>query len=179
MAELTDKLLYDLPFRDGNINISQGYNGPFSHFKIRPLADQSYSLDFALDPGTEVLAARDGKVKAVYDSITDHYNGTDFENGSHFLANFIELVHPDGSFTCYQHLKPGFAEELGLKKGLEVIAGDKIAETGLTGWIGGIPHLHFSAYTRTLFKEPKLQIMNQSFPVEFRGYDGPFEHSDL
>lgn len=48
-----------------------------------------------------------------------------------------------------------------------------IARTGLSGWIGPVPHLHFAA----LRYGP--QMGRQSIPTVFNDYQGLLEHEEL
>ncbi len=56
-----EKMIYIIPFKS-EVVISQGYNGPWSHRKIREDTDYSYSVDFALPVNTDIVAARSGKI---------------------------------------------------------------------------------------------------------------------
>lgn len=166
-----EQVNYIIPFRD-EVVISQGFNGPWSHRKISENTDYSYSVDFALPVSIEVLAARSGKVRFFYEGFTDFYKGLDFKIGSKYLANMIDILHDDGTIANYQHIKKGSVLELRLRDGDAVEQGQVIGRTGLSGWIGPIPHLHFMVYRN-------LESLLQTFPVKFRDYNGPLEHSEL
>ncbi len=86
----------------------------------------------------------------------------------------IDILHDDGSIANYQHIKVGSVLELCLRDGDAVEQGQVIGKTGLSGWVGPVPHLHFMVY-----REYKDTGLLQTFPVKFRGYDGPLEHSEL
>lgn len=171
---------YILPFCDVPVSISQGYNGPWSHKLIRKNTDQSYSLDFALPVGTDILAARDGILKFFYEDISSFYLGTDFGNGSKSLANLLVMQHDDGAHTCYQHFQKKSISALGLKANDYIRQGRVIGKTGLSGWIGNVPHLHFMAYTRKReYVDGKIENLLRTQPVKFVDYEGPTEHSEL
>lgn len=76
-------------------------------------------IDIGANRGEEVVAAWDGKVKAI--STKDLYNGYGF---------YIDLVHEGGVVTRYAHLNTIAA---GLKKGDSVKAGQVIGYVGNTG----------------------------------------------
>lgn len=80
-------------------------------------------IDFAVPPGTPIMASADGKV------INSEYYGT--------YGNYIELEHENGYKTVYAH-----NSKLMVKTGETVKRGDVIAISGNTGLSTG-PHLHF------------------------------------
>jgi len=166
---------YILPFPETHgVKISQGYDGPFSHFVTKrnnnsPIFDDRFSLDFALPVGTLVLAARDGVVKTISDYSRDYYDGLKTERGFNSLPNFLGLHHEDDTYTLYAHLEKGIK----LKMGEPIEQGQSIAKTGLSGWVGPIPHLHFAV----LKYIPPL--VRQTFPTTFIDYQGPLYHKEL
>jgi murein DD-endopeptidase MepM/ murein hydrolase activator NlpD len=133
---------YHLPFPDGKAyGISQGYFGPYTHQDCR-------CLDFDMPEGSVVCAARGGRVITVKD---------DFEGGGPSLAyadkaNVIEVLHPDGTWATYAHLKPSSAR---VKLGQVVQAGQVLALSGHTGQADG-PHLHFVVNRATWKTEESL-----------------------
>jgi len=140
---------YRLPFRKGKkYEVSQGFNGKTSH---NSEASQ-YAIDFQLDVGESVYAARDGLVIKAIDWFTKQ-GGPELRNG----ANRILILHDDGTIASYVHLdfKGVFVEE-----GQTVEKGQKIGTSGLTGYTNG-PHLHF-----VVRKERDIAI-----PVYFEGYE--------
>lgn len=162
---------YILPFIGEEAKIFQGYNGPYSHAATRRgicevLYDDRFAIDFALPLGTSVLASKSGIVYEVINDSYQYYEGLDLETGLDTRANFILLKHFDETFTLYSHLA---GESIQIERGMEAAKGQKIAETGKSGWIGPVYHLHFQA-----FKE-----IGSSFPVVFDNYQGPLEHSQL
>jgi murein DD-endopeptidase MepM/ murein hydrolase activator NlpD len=123
---------YDLPFKKGkSFNIYQGYNGTFSH-------QNENSLDFTMPEGTEVIAAREGLVT---DLVSTSNMGCPTRNCVD-KANYITILHPDGTFAQYYHLKQNGVK---VNIGDQVKKGDVIGLSGNTGWSKG-PHLHFVCY---------------------------------
>jgi len=124
---------YLVPLRQSRTRIDQGFGGTFSH------ADEQnrYALDFAADIGTTVVAARAGTVMQVESDfskaglVQEKYGGR---------ANFVRIVHDDGTMALYAHLKP---EGVLVRVGQRVSAGQQIGLSGNTGFTTG-PHLHFA-----------------------------------
>lgn len=124
--------VYDLPFQKGkSFKLFQGYNGSFSH-------RQENALDFSMPEGTEVLAAREGTVVA----IVQHNTESCLKEECKKYNNYITVMHPDGTFGHYVHIKYNGAKA---KLGDVVKKGDVIAYSGNVGWSSG-PHLHFVCF---------------------------------
>ncbi len=111
--------------------ISQSFNGRFSHFQ-RP---NKYAVDIAMSVGTYIAAARGGTVIWVKD---DYHMGG---RNSYFLdkANFVYVLHEDGTYAVYAHILQGSAL---VKPGDQVGVGQRLARSGSSGYSTG-PHLHF------------------------------------
>lgn len=124
---------YLLPLRQSAPHIDQGYGGSFSHRDPQNL----YAVDFAADIGTPVLAARDGVVMQVENDFDQAGLNLEKFGGR---ANFVRIVHEDGSMALYAHLKP---EGVLVRVGQRVHAGQQIGLSGNTGFTTG-PHLHFA-----------------------------------
>ena len=105
--------------------------------------------------GTDVLAARGG---VVFDVAADNYSGgiDPAKNGSE--ANYVRILHEDGTFSLYAHLN---WNTIRVKPGDRVRAGDYIADSGNTGFSTG-PHLHFAV-------QRNIGMQIESLPVVFRG----------
>lgn len=124
---------YDLPFQKGkSFKVFQGYNGTFSH-------QNQNAIDFTMPEGTEILAAREGKVVKV----VQNNNQSCLKQECKEYNNYVTIMHDDGSFASYLHLKYNGSK---VKPGDVVKKGDVIAYSGNTGWSSG-PHLHFECFT--------------------------------
>ena len=139
---------YSFPFGVGNFcKLIQGFKGKFSHQSEHSM----YALDFKMDVGNSVHAARGGIVCYYQDEFTE--GGRDREK---YLKknNRIMILHEDGTIAAYNHLKKdGVLVELGQR----VKTGDLIGLSGNTGF-STTPHLHFvvrSGNTSVPFKMGK------------------------
>jgi murein DD-endopeptidase MepM/ murein hydrolase activator NlpD len=153
-AQPDGDFIYLFPFAHGSKHkVTQGYNGSFTH-----QGDNLYALDFDLDSGTPVYAARSGLVVEVK---KDSSRG-----GPNFMynkdANFISILHSDGTIANYVHLQINGAV---VSVGQAVQAGQHIGYSGNTGVSSG-PHLHFDVQIPTT--EGKMRPI----PVRFLNYDG-------
>ena len=124
---------YLLPLRQSRNRVDQGFGGQFSHQDEQ----NRYALDFAADIGTPVLAARAGTVMQVESDFSkaglkrEKYGGR---------ANFVRILHDDGTMGLYAHLR---ADGALVRMGQRVTAGQQIGLSGNTGFTTG-PHLHFA-----------------------------------
>jgi murein DD-endopeptidase MepM/ murein hydrolase activator NlpD len=135
-ARHDDTVRYRLPFPlDQPRFLTQGVGGRFSH-----QGDQRNSFDFAMPVGSQVLAARAGTVVRVRDGSTR--GGLDRANGG--AENDVLVLHSDGTFAAYVHLRAGIA----VHEGQQVAQGDPIGFSGNTGYTGA-PHLHFGVLRMT------------------------------
>lgn len=121
------------PLQQRDHRIDQGFDGEFSH------ADEQnrYALDFAADIGTPVLAARAGTVMQLESGF--RASGQSFGDYA-ARANFIRILHDDGTMALYAHLAP---DGVLVRQGQQVHAGQRIGLSGNTGF-STAPHLHFS-----------------------------------
>jgi murein DD-endopeptidase MepM/ murein hydrolase activator NlpD len=124
--------VYMLPFAPDTIvaktvTDSPGHPGPYKG-----------AVDFAVEPGTEVLAPLDGKVIMVVDT-HDKY-GTTPESAPY--ANYIQLKHAHGETSDLMHLERG---SVLVKVGDHVKTGQQLAKTGLSGYMTA-PHLHWFVF---------------------------------
>ena len=132
-AEHDHNYLYSLPFAQGkSYYLMQGFGGKFSHSSTL----SKYALDFKMNVGQPVHAAREGVVTWVDEGFDE--GGRDREKYIN-KANRIMIVHNDGTIGYYLHLK---------KDGALVEVGDKVEKGQLIGLSGNTgfstsPHLHF------------------------------------
>ena len=153
-AHHDDDYLYLLPFAHGaKYRLSQGFHGTFTHY-----GENEYAVDFEMDVGTGVYAARGGLVAEVEESYSAGGPGLSYTDS----ANFIMIQHDDGSFGNYAHLMRGGAI---VEPGDRVVAGQLIGYSGNTGRSSG-PHLHFDV------RMPQMDGTMQSIPFSFYGEDG-------
>ncbi len=101
-----------------------------------------------MDSGVSILAAADGVVFQVIDTLFDRNKESLPERG---FGNMIGVLHDGGWLTYYAHLKKGSAL---VQPGDRVRAGEKIARVGSSG-NSTDPHLHFEVWKiDTLLHDP-------------------------
>lgn len=134
--------------------IDQGFDGEFSHRD----AENRYALDFAAPMHTPVVAARGGVVMQVQDGFRGHGLDPARDAGR---ANFIRILHEDGSMALYAHLAEAGAQ---VRPGQRVQAGERIGLSGNTGY-STAPHLHFAVQVNRgmqleaiPFRMPAMQV---------------------
>lgn len=142
--------IYALPYPKGETHlVSQGYNGRFSHTGM-----WRYSIDWSMPVGSSVCAARAGKIVAIkMDSDEGGVDRAQYES----KANYIEILHADGTLGSYMHLQKNGALVV---VGQEVQSGQFIGYSGNTGF-SSRPHLHFHVGV------PVDGTTFQSLPVQF------------
>ena len=144
---------FRLPFEPGfEVPIHQGWLSSYSHN-----GRAAFAYDFGLHEGTAVLAAAAGVVTYAHDGEVA-CGGADLLR----LTNYVTIDHPDGSATHYGHLAA-----VEVEVGQVVGAGQQIGQSGMTGFTGCQPHLHFA-------RQAQGGPVTQSIPVYFDGFaDGP------
>ena len=149
-----DEHLYALPYASGeSYRILQGFGSRFSHIGL-----EEFAVDFDMRVGTPVHAARAGTVVRVEES---HSRGC-WEDGCGRYANYIVILHSDGTTGEYYHLmQDGALVDIGESVG----RGQKIGYSGNTGHTT-MPHLHFAVYRATTWGN------TQSIAVRFEGAKG-------
>lgn len=153
-AEHDDSFAYLFPFEHGTKHkVTQGFHGNFTHF-----GENEYGVDFDLDRGTKVFAARSGLVIEVKEDSSR--GGPAASYSGH--ANYILVYHQDGSFGNYVHLQRNGAI---VEPGDRIEEGQHIGYSGATGRASG-PHLHFDV------RLPQRDGSMQSIPITFRRYNG-------
>jgi murein DD-endopeptidase MepM/ murein hydrolase activator NlpD len=134
-AENDSSYIYALPYPKGdNHLLIQGYNSSLSHSGRR-------ALDFKMNKGSPVLAARSGVVVSVQESATKG----GLKNKYLHNGNYVIIRHNDGTQAYYGHLQ--FNGAL-VQVGDTVTQGQAIAKSGSTGY-SAFPHLHFIVWGRT------------------------------
>ena len=150
-----DDLDYFPPFARGKtFSISQGMDDDHTHND----AANRYAVDIVMPMGTPVLAARSGVVMESEGTFPD-----DGRKDKSLLdqANFIRLLHDDGTMAIYAHLQQ---HSLRVQPGMKVPAGHWIANSGNSGFSSG-PHLHFVV-------QKNLGMALEALPLRFRQPDG-------
>ena len=123
---------YRLPFEYARVRVDQGPGGSFSHNDPQ----NRHAADFALPEGTPIVAVREGVVMQVESDFDKAGLNREKYGGR---ANFIRIVHDDGSMAVYAHLQP---EGVQVRTGQRVRKGQRIGLSGNTGF-STAPHLHF------------------------------------
>lgn len=150
---------YSLPYSHGQrFPISQSFHGVYSH----NTPQSAYAVDFAMAEGTPIHAARGG---IVMDVARDFYSGGVNRQKYGARANFIQILHDDGTLGLYAHLR---WESVLVVPGDRVRRGAVIAKSGNTGYSTG-PHLHFAVQINEgmrLVSVPfRFKVANQHEPV--------------
>jgi murein DD-endopeptidase MepM/ murein hydrolase activator NlpD len=128
-AKHAKRVHYRLPWpTEKNFKCTQAFDGDYSH-------SGEHALDIVMPVGTPILAARSGRVIAITDGWGPGKPSMDYFSE----ANYMKILHEDGTYAVYMHLKAG-----GMKAGLgdEVVRGQVIATSGNSGY-SKRPHLHF------------------------------------
>jgi murein DD-endopeptidase MepM/ murein hydrolase activator NlpD len=121
--------VYALPYEKGSKHIIvQGYFGVFSH-------RERAALDFKMDRGTKVTAARGGVVVRVKE---DSDRGG-WRKKYRTAGNNVVIQHADGTRAGYWHIQHNGAL---VNVGDTIKQGQVIALSGKTGY-AATPHLHF------------------------------------
>lgn len=149
--------VYRLPYAVGqSFYVLQGFGAGFSHTGL-----EHFAVDFAMEEGTPVHAARGGRVARV----VEHNSRGCWEDGCGRYANFIVVVHDDGTTGEYYHLRQNGAL---VEPGELVERGQKIGLSGNTGHTT-MPHLHFAVYRASEWGR------TQSLPIRFDTSEGPVD----
>ena len=149
-----DDHLYSLPYASGrSYRVIQGYGSRFSHTGL-----EEFAIDLDMRIGTPIHAARAGVVARVEET---HSRGC-WEDGCGEFANYIVILHSDGTTGEYYHLR---------KNGAVVVVGDSVVQGQKIGYSGNtghttMPHLHFAVYRASDWGN------TQSIPVRFQSADG-------
>lgn len=146
--------IYRLPYPD-NIrhSVVQGFKigthtDPYNH----------YAVDFSLNSGDTVCAARAGTVVGIRSN--SEIGGPDQKYV--MKSNYVVVDHEDGTYAEYFHL---LANGVKVKLGEHVSAGQLIGLSGNSGFSMG-PHLHFCVFTYD------QNHRRQTIPVSFATKSG-------
>ena len=144
---------YLLPLPRQSTRVDQGFGGKFSHTDVQ----NRYAIDFGVAQGTPVTAARGGVVMQVESDFDKA--GLDLEKYGG-RANYVRILHVDGTMGLYAHLKP---EGVLVRVGQRVRAGQRIGLSGNTGFTSG-PHLHFAVQVNRGMKLTSIPFRMQGMP---------------
>jgi murein DD-endopeptidase MepM/ murein hydrolase activator NlpD len=121
---------YKLPWRAGVTRLVAQGNRSFTSHR----GGHERAWDFWMSIGTDVLAARGGRVVELEDRL----------DGIGQLSNFVTVEHADGTRAIYAHIRQGGAA---VKVGDRVRRGQLVASSGMVGTTV-FPHLHFVVMNR-------------------------------
>lgn len=137
---------FELPWaRGAAFKTGQSFGGSRSH-----LAHDYYAVDFPMNEGTPIHAARAGLV--CY--LRDHYREGGWRPELRDKDNHVMIAHEDGTISRYLHLRHNGAT---VDLGQWVEAGDLLGYSGNVGFSSG-PHLHFDVV------RPGPDLVTQTIP---------------
>ncbi len=157
-ARHDDAYLYRLPYADDAAwPVLQGVETRFSHSGL-----EAWAVDFDMPEGTPVHAAREG----VAVRVVQEHDRSCWAPGCGRYANFIVILHDDGTTGEYYHLR---------HQGAAVNEGERVERGQHIGWSGNtgkstMPHLHFAVY------RPGSWGRTQSVHVRFATRSGSLEY---
>lgn len=155
MPTTSEESPYVLPFPVGtSYFVNQANCSGFGHRDY-----WLFGYDFTMDIGTIVTAARGGRVGWAIDGCPD---------GNRTCTNLVTIIHDDGTVALYSHLT---INNLRVKTGDMVKAGDTIGKSGDTGNTGGLPHLHFSVHPCNEFPGLNVNPGCGTIPANFSNTD--------
>jgi murein DD-endopeptidase MepM/ murein hydrolase activator NlpD len=146
---------YRLPYAlSSSVRVSQAFPDTKTH--VDPASQ--HAIDFVMDVGTDIFAAREGVVIEVASDF--------FESGTNLAvdgprANVVRVLHEDGTMALYVHLN---WNSIRVVPGQRLRRGEYLAESGNTGFSTG-PHLHF-----VVQRNRGGSLV--SVPIEFQGANG-------
>lgn len=141
-----------VPFLGGPFPISQGFMGEESHQHL----EAQFAVDIAMPDGTAIVAAKAGVVMEV----ERNFSRSGWTEEYADEANYVRVLHEDGTMTVYAHLAPDKVEVVA---GQNVRRGQLLGYSGSTGFSTG-PHLHF-----VLQANQGRKLL--SVPFYFQGFD--------
>jgi len=97
-----------------------------------------WAVDFLVPDGTDILAADEGQIVEAIDNFNEWGDAEEFRD----KLNYLTILHRNGEYSQYCHLKQNSFHETGLNVGDWVRKGQLVARVGKTGWTDR-DHLHF------------------------------------
>lgn len=153
-AKHNNRFAYRLPYAvNSSERVGQAYGGAFSH-----TGANFNSIDFNMEEGSKVIAARSGVVIEVVEQFDKGGGDRSYIK----QANYITIMHDDGTLADYSHLRKNGSV---VREGQQVRMGQHIGYSGSTGYATG-PHLHF------VVKKAKRGGGYDSIPVKFKTHEG-------
>ncbi|NIM49184.1 MAG: peptidoglycan DD-metalloendopeptidase family protein [Gemmatimonadales bacterium] len=146
---------YVLPYPAGAAyEVAQGYcgSGPWSSHNER------FAIDFHMPIGAPLVASRGGVVVYLIDEFDDSGMNDDSQ------LNYIIIQHEDGTAAAYVHIEQ---RSTVVQVGETVTLGQRIANSGNSGFTDNNPHLHFELFSRFPYDFP-----GDNIPVTFRNAGG-------
>ena len=132
-AHHNERFAYSPPVPEQNaFKITQAFNGSYSHHTN----GSRHAIDIDMPIGTGIRAARGGVVVKVLDVHGAGGNSVAYRS----QTNSLYVLHDDGTFGIYAHLRKGSAL---VRPGQKIQTGQMIAQSGNSGYTSG-PHLHFA-----------------------------------
>lgn len=132
-AEHRPNLPYRLPYALATSHpVSQAFPDRITHDH----PSSQHAVDFAMPIGTGVYAARAGTVIEI---ASDHFEAGLDPAIDGPRANFVRVLHDDGTMSLYGHLN---WNSIRVVPGQRIVRGEYLADSGNTGFSTG-PHLHF------------------------------------
>ncbi len=113
--------------------------------------------------GRDIVAAADGVVVSTADGYFDQCGGG-FCDGATAFGNYVRILHNDGNYTYYAHMKKG---SVAVSMGDNVTCGQVIGKIGSSG-NSTAPHLHFEVRSSADDGNP-----NDGKPKSIDPYEGP------
>ena len=144
---------YRFPLLLPQVRIGQAPDGRFSHVDV----ENRQAIDFSAPIGTPVIAARAGTVMQVEDRFGNTPGRLD-------EANFVRVLHEDGSMAIYAHLARGSME---VAPGQHVAVGEVLARSGNSGYSSG-PHLHFAVQVNRGMRLESIPVRIETTSGELR-----------
>ena len=137
---------YRWPLMNDIGRMDQGFGGSHSHSD----PENFYAIDITAPLGSPIVASRPGKVMAVEDG----YSRGGLDPALMGEANFVRILHEDGSMAAYVHIAHRSARVI---EGQAVVAGQQLGALGGVGYASG-PHLHFVIQVNTGMKLTSMRF---------------------